>query len=99
MLVAFSSPQLDNALVSSQYWADEAGIHELLSWLRTNDPLRQITPDNYEPFWNVTKYDDIKAIEGNKKVFINDPRPTLAEKGQAEPVSYTHLTLPTKRIV
>lgn len=86
MVADYSSPELDNALVSSEYWSNEVGIHNLLAWLRANDPLRRVEPDNFEPFWNVTKYDDIKSIEGNKQVFINDPRPTLFEKGREEVV-------------
>ena len=84
MTLYTTSPEIDNALVNAACWADEAGIHEQLRWLRNNDPLRLVAPDNFEPFWNATKYADIKAIEGNKRVFINDPRPTLAELGMRE---------------
>lgn len=72
-----TSPELDNAVVDPANWADEAGIHRQLTWLRQNDPLRWLEPEGFDPFWNVTKYDDIKAIEGNKRIFINDPRPIL----------------------
>ncbi|MEM8768542.1 MAG: cytochrome P450 [Pseudomonadota bacterium] len=78
------SPALDMALVDPASWADEAGIHAQFTWLRANDPLRLLEPEGFDPFWNVTKYDDIKAIEGNKQVFINDPRPTLGPKGMQE---------------
>ncbi len=81
-----SSPDLDNALVDPANWADEPGIHEQFRWLRANDPLRFLEPEGFDPFWSVTKYDEIKAIEGNKKVFINDPRPTLGPKGLQEMV-------------
>ena len=62
------SPELDNKIVDPEFWSHEGEIHELLTWLRHNDPLRYIEPEGFAPFWNVTKYDDIKAIEGNKKV-------------------------------
>ncbi|MFK7915498.1 MAG: hypothetical protein AB8B93_16400, partial [Pseudomonadales bacterium] len=84
MTVPTDSQDLDNALVNPEFWSNEQGIHELLAHLRTTDPLRFVNPEGFEPFWNVTKYADIKAIEGNKQVFINDPRPTLAEQGQSE---------------
>ena len=80
------SPALDMALVDPEFWSREDQVHQQLTWLRHNDPLRLLQPEGFEPFWNVTKYEDIKAIEGNKKVFINDPRPTLAPLGQAEMV-------------
>jgi len=79
-----TSPDLDNALVDPASWADERGIHEQFRWLRQNDPLRWLTPDGFDPFWNATKYNDIKEIEGRKQIFINDPRPTLGPKGMTE---------------
>ena len=79
-----TSPELDNALTLASFWSDESGVHEQLAWLRKNDPLRKLSPQGYEPFWNVTKYADIKEIEANKEVFVNDPRPTLMEQGTME---------------
>lgn len=81
-----TSPEIDNAIVRADFWSNEAGIHDQLTWLRQNDPLRKVSPEGFEPFWNVTKYDDIKEIEGNKEIFLNDPRPTLAELGRLEMV-------------
>ena len=80
------SPEIDNTLVDAACWADEKGIHEQLGWLRNHDPLRYLEPDGFDPFWSVTKYHDIKEIEGRKAVFLNDPRPTLAEKGRMEAI-------------
>ncbi len=73
-----TSPELDNAIVDPANWADEQGIHEQLRWLREHDPVRRLAPAGFEPFWNLTKYADIKEVEQNKRLFINDPRPTLA---------------------
>lgn len=77
MPVLTDSPALDNALVDPVFWSDEQGIHEQLAWLRANDPVRFLEPEGFEPLWSITKYDDIKALEQNKALFINDPRPTL----------------------
>lgn len=84
MTLLTSSPELDNALVDAANWADEDAIHAQFTWLRQNDPLRFLEPEGFDPFWNVTRYDDIKEIEGNKQIFINDPRPTLGPKGMTE---------------
>ena len=80
MNVCTTSPELDNAMVDPKTWADEQGIHDQFAWMRANDPLRRLEPAEYEPFWAVTKYRDIKEIEQNKKLFINDPRPVLGPK-------------------
>lgn len=84
MALYTTSPELDNALVDPANWADEEGIHKQFTWLRQHDPLRWLEPEGFDPFWNVTKYDDIKEIEGRKQIFINDPRPTLGPKGLTE---------------
>lgn len=72
-----TSPELDNALVDPANWSQENWVHEQFSWLRANAPLRKLAPEGFEPFWNVTRYKDIKEIEQHKDVFINDPRPVL----------------------
>jgi len=74
------SPALDRAIIDPVMWADEGAIHEQLGWLRANDPLRYVSPEGFEPFWCITKYEHIKEIEAKKAVFINDPRPTLGPK-------------------
>ena len=84
MTLHTNSPHLDNALVDPVAWSDEKGIHEQLRWLRKNDPVRYLEPDNFDPLWSMTRYNHIKEIEQNKQIFINDPRPTLAPKGMAE---------------
>ncbi|MFT7652233.1 MAG: cytochrome P450 [Limisphaerales bacterium] len=81
-----TSPDIDQAIVNAEFWSNEQGIHQQLQWLRNNDPLRRLEPQGFDPFWNVTKYHDIKEVEGKKKIFINDPRPTLGEAGIMEMV-------------
>ena len=77
MDVFTQSPALDNALVSPSNWGSEQWVHDQFAWLRQNEPLKYLSPEGYKPFWNVTRYSDIKEIEGQKQLFINDPRPTL----------------------
>jgi len=84
MTVHTTSPDLDNALVNPASWADENWMHEQFAWLRANDPLRRLEPEGFEPFWSVTRYSDLKEIEQNKAIFLNDPRPTLAPLGMNE---------------
>ncbi len=81
-----TSPELDNALVDPTNWADEEGIHNQFTWLRANDPIRHLEPEGYDPFWSISRYNDIKEVESRKQIFINDPRPTLGPKGIEEMV-------------
>lgn len=77
MTIFTSSPELDNALVDAARWADEGWLHDQFAWLRQNAPIMELRPEGYAPFWNLTRYSDIREVEQNKRVFINDPRPTL----------------------
>jgi len=53
--------------------------------LRAEAPIFWYERDDIEPFWAVTRYDDVMTISGNPKVFINGgPRLRLALKGEAE---------------
>ena len=77
MAIFTDSPALDNGMVDASNWASEKWVQDQFAWLRQNAPMQYLSPECYQPFWNVTRYNDIKEIEGQKKVFINDPRPTL----------------------
>ena len=72
------SPALDDALVDAARWADEGWIHAQFAWLRAHEPVRWMAPDGFEPYWSITRHADIKAVEGDKRLFINDPRPILS---------------------
>jgi len=77
MDILTTSPELDNALVNPASWADETWVHKQFKWLRTHDPIRRIAPEGFAPIWNLARYNDIKEVEGQKRIFINDPRPIL----------------------
>ena len=78
--VVTESPELDAALVNPRRWADESWLHAQFAWLRANAPVRRMAPNGFEPFWSIARHTDVKAIEGDKRLFINDPRPILAPK-------------------
>lgn len=86
MQLRTASPQLDDAIVDPAHWADERDMHEQLRWLRNNRPLAYLRPAGFEPFWSVTKHADIQTIERADRVFINDPRPTLAPRNAVRQV-------------
>ena len=78
--VATTSPEIDQAIVKPRQWADEEWLHAQFAWLRANDPVRRMEPDGFEPFWSITRHADILAVEGDKRLFINDPRPILGPR-------------------
>jgi cytochrome P450 len=67
----------DDAIVAPATYANPAGCDALFRSLRENDPVRWTTPEGYRPFWAVTKYEDIRQVEGDAERFINAPRLVL----------------------
>ena len=71
------SPELDDGLVEPAHWADEAWVHNQFAWLREHAPVRRMAPNGYTPYWSLSRHADVKAVESDGKLFINDPRPIL----------------------
>ena len=65
------------AVARASTYADDQGLHTLLSRLRARGPLHRIESDDYDPFWLVTRHADILAIEKDAARFINAPRQAL----------------------
>ena len=55
-------------LVDPSAYAD-GRIFETYAWLRINNPLGIARPEGFDPFWVVTRYDDIRAISLDNKRF------------------------------
>ena len=60
-------------------YADEKKLHDIFTFMRKNDPVSWVEPDQYRPFWAITKHEDIIEIEKQNELFINDPRTTLMD--------------------
>ena len=60
-------------------YADEKELHNIFTFMRKNDPVSWVEPNQYRPFWAITKHEDIIEIEKQNELFINDPRTTLMD--------------------
>ncbi|CAE7455133.1 cyp108 [Symbiodinium microadriaticum] len=69
--------QLD--ITTPAAYADFDGLHAKFRRLRNEAPVCFMEPDNYQPYWAVTKHADIIEIEGQPEKFINAPRLTLMD--------------------
>tara|TARA_B000000609_G_C24141502_1_gene331526 strand:- start:83 stop:1246 length:1164 start_codon:yes stop_codon:yes gene_type:complete len=47
--------------------------------MRNKYPVTWVEPNQYRPFWAITKHSDIIEIEKQNDIFINDPRTTLMD--------------------
>lgn len=45
-------------------------------WLRANNPLGLASVEGFDPFWVVTKHEDLSAISRNNKLFLSGERQT-----------------------
>ncbi|WP_317930793.1 cytochrome P450 [Halioxenophilus sp. WMMB6] len=75
--------EMANKLVTpSTYASDE--IYEIYRWLRANNPLGVAEVPGFDPFWVVTKHEDVLAISRDNKKFPYGNRPsTLMDKASA----------------
>ena len=60
-------------------YADEKELHDIFTFMRREDPVAWVEPDQFRPFWAITKHEDIIEIEKQNELFINDPRTTLMD--------------------
>ena len=70
-----SSDLLDPAVMGN-----DTTMYALFSELREKDPVSLVEHPDFEPFWAITKYDDIKAISQNNAEFLNNPRTVLIQQ-------------------
>jgi cytochrome P450 len=62
-------------LIDPRAYADRR-IHDAYRWLRANNPLGIARPEQFEPFWVVTKHAHIQSISRQNELFHNADRPT-----------------------
>ncbi|MCG3168947.1 MAG: Cytochrome P450-terp [Pseudomonadales bacterium] len=68
-------PEID--ISSPEAYLDEERICADFSRLRREMPVAWVDREPYRPYWAVVRNADIKSIEKNPEVFINEPRLTL----------------------
>lgn len=71
------SREVANTIVDPRTYGDEERLHELLAQIRRETPLAWAEPDGYEPFWLVTRYDDIRAVSSQNELFVSGEKQTI----------------------
>jgi len=79
-------PPLPLATLSDWHWHAQHGKpYALYDWLREHAPVCWVEPGNVEPFWAVTRWDDIRYVEQlSGSLFLNAPR-ILMDAKHGEP--------------
>jgi cytochrome P450 len=66
----------EQVFVTPEAYTDERALRAVFARLRRDDPVARVVSEQYDPFWAVTKYDDVMEVGARADVFRNAPRPT-----------------------
>ena len=81
-----ASPEVAHAVIDPKAYAAWDPLLDLFDTLRAETPVLRIEPPGgaIEPFWLVTRYDDVMRISKDSGGFLNAPRPTVLTTRQGE---------------
>lgn len=60
-------------LIDPVSYAENGPPHEIWARLRKESPVHRCAPAGFEPFWAITKHEDISAISKQPGLFSSDP--------------------------
>ena len=76
---AYATPlELLNPAQPALFQAD--AMWPIFERLRAEDPVHFTAESEYGPYWSITKYNDIMAVDTNHQVFSSEPAITIAEQ-------------------
>ncbi len=81
-----ASPETARAVIDPRAYAAWDPLLDLFDSIRSDTPVLRIEPPggDIEPFWLVTRYDDVMRISKDNTGFLNAPRPTVLTSKQGE---------------
>src|SRR5262245_23272960 len=72
------------AVVSPRAHAERDALFSGLRWLRANNPVGLVEADGYDPFWLLTRHQDVYEVSRQNSRFHNADRPTNVVDRAAE---------------
>ena len=63
-------------------YADEPSFYEACASLRQEEPVHLVEAKGFNPFWAITKHDDLLEIERDTDGWLAAPRPALGPESQ-----------------
>lgn len=72
-------PEMAMQVIAPESYAEWDGLLDTFDWLRENMPVGLITSEDsaFDPFWLVTRYEDVMRISKDNATFLNNPRPVV----------------------
>lgn len=79
------SPEMGIAVIDPDSYAEWDGLLDTFDWLRDNMPVAKVVAgdDSFDPFWLITRYEDVMRISKDNKTFLNNPRPVVLSTKEA----------------
>src|SRR5262245_13218695 len=78
MTNAATVPQhIAEAVVSPRAHAERDALFSGLRWLRANNPVGLVEADGYDPFWLLTRHQDVYEVSRQNSRFANAGRPII----------------------
>ncbi len=71
-------------LVAPVPYAENGPPHETWTRLRAESPVHRCEPEDYEPFWAITKHADITEISTQPELFLSEPGITVLRRQDRE---------------
>jgi cytochrome P450 len=86
MTAPVASPAVAHAVIDPKSYAAWDPLLDLFDRLRAETPVLRIESQDgsFDPFWLVTRYDDVMRISKDNAGFLNAPRPTVLTGKQGE---------------
>lgn len=75
---------LAETIVDPRAYQDRARSDDAFTRLRAEAPLGLAQPEGYDPFWVVTRFDDIQTVEKQNELFHNGDRSTVVTTIEAD---------------
>ncbi|AWW73357.1 cytochrome P450 [Erythrobacter sp. KY5] len=79
------APDVARAIIAPESYARWDPLLDLFDRLREDSPVAKIVAedDSFEPFWLITRYEDMMRISKDNATFLNNPRPVVFSTRQA----------------
>ncbi|WP_296595676.1 cytochrome P450 [Phenylobacterium sp.] len=75
---------LADTIVDPRAYQDRSRSDAAFTRLRAEAPLAVAQPEGFDPFWVVTRFDDIQAVEKQNELFHNGDRSTVVTTIEAD---------------
>lgn len=77
---------LAKTVINPHAYAEWDGLLDTFDHIRSTSPVAKVVPEEeglFEPFWLVTRYDDVMRISKDNATFLNNPKPVVFSFNQA----------------